>query len=70
MEYFEFEWHSEEFTYTAATIVKIVNNSSNVTRTSIVQAERFSLPSSVNYAAQIVSGSIITTTMGDTEYVL
>jgi hypothetical protein len=67
---FQFNWYSEIFTHTAATIVKFVNNATNVTRTSTIRASDFVLPSAARYAAYSVSDLVITTDMGGVIYTL
>ena len=68
--HFQFDWYSEVFTHTAATIVKIVNNSTNVTRTSTIRASSFVIPSQARYAAIPVSELVVTTDIGGVDYTL
>ena len=64
-------WHTSLYTHTAATVVLLVNNASNVTQTSTIQASGFVIPASLNYNfPQAVPYSIFTTTLGGTEYAL
>lgn len=67
---FEFLWYSEVYTHTAATVVKFVNNSTNVTRTSTIYGTDFVLPESAGYAANLVPGRVITTEIGDMNHTL
>ncbi|MCJ1466315.1 hypothetical protein MMC07_004934 [Pseudocyphellaria aurata] len=68
---FGFEWHDQAYTHVAATIVKFVNNATNVTITSTVQGDVYTLPAgAVAGAALVVSDSVITTVIGGTLYTL
>lgn len=68
---FELLWHSAILTHTAATVILIVNNSSNITKTSTIEASSFVLPeSAAGDGAVVVPSSIYTTTIGGTEYTL
>ena len=67
---FDLQWYKETYTHVAATVLKFVNNATNITTTSTIQGTTFKLPRSANYAAQIVSDSVITTNIGGTVYTL
>lgn len=69
--FFELDWYQQVFTHVAATVVKFVNNATNVTVTSTIQKDNFTLPESAAYAiAGIVTDSVITTNIGGTLYTL
>ncbi len=67
--YFQFMWE-DVYTHTAATIVKIVNNATNVTRTSTVYGTEIDLPVTTEIGAVPVSGLVITTNIGAIDYTL
>lgn len=67
---FDYQWHDQAYTHVAATVVKLVNNATNVTKTSTIQGGSFKLPPSAAYAAMIVSDSVITTSIGGISYTL
>lgn len=68
---FELDWYQQVYTHVAATVVKFVNNATNVTVTSTIQNDNFTLPqSAAGNAARIVTDSVITTTIGGTLYTL
>lgn len=67
---FEFQWNDQAYTHVAATVVKFVNNATNVTATSTIQGSNFTLPPSAAAGAFIVSDSVITTNIGGTLYTL
>lgn len=58
------------FTHIAATVVKFVNNATNVTRTTTIRASDFVLPISAAYAAFQVSDVVLTTEMAGINYTL
>lgn len=70
IENFEFMWYHQAYTHVAATVVKFVNNATNVTKTSTIQGGSFELPSSAAGDAMIVSDSVITTNIGGISYTL
>ncbi len=70
--YIFLDWSKSTFTHTAATIVKLVNNATNVTRTSTIQAAEYVLPSTVPRLGHMypVSGLTLTTQLGGINYTL
>lgn len=67
---FDYQWYHQAYTHVAATVVKFVNNATNVTKTSTIQGGSFDLPPSAAYAAMIVSDSVITTNIDGISYTL
>lgn len=68
---FDLQWYSEAYTHVAATVLKFVNNATNITTTSTIQGSTFKLPESIDYdLPEIVSNSVITTNIGGTVYTL
>lgn len=67
---FEFDWSNEIYTHTAATIVTIINNATNVTRVSTIYASGFILPDSARGDAQTVSDVTLTTNLAGIDYTL
>lgn len=68
---FELDWYQEVYTHVAATVVKFVNNDTNVTTTSTVQGGSFTLPRSARGdLALAVFDSVLTTNIGGTLYTL
>ncbi len=71
MHAFEYQWYTELLTYTAATVVFAIDNSTNITKTSTIQAGTLVIPDSLNYGlASTVSDSLATTTLGGIAYTL
>jgi hypothetical protein len=70
--YIFLDWADSIFTHTAATIVKLVNNASNVTRTSTIREAEFVLPSTVPRLEDMypVSDLTLTTQLGGVNYTL
>lgn len=67
---FEYQWYDKAYTHVAATVVKFVNNVTNVTSTSTIQGDVFTIPASAAGDALTVSDSVITTIIGGTLYTL
>ena len=68
---FDLQWYPQVYTHVAATIVKFVNNATNVTKTSTISGRNFTLPSSAaGDDASVVFDSVITTHIGGTLYTL
>lgn len=67
---FEYSWYTELLTYTAATVVIAVDNSTTVTKSSTIQAARFVIPESLGYAVSTVRDSLVTRVLGGIAYTL
>ena len=65
---FEISWNTKIYTHTAATVLVEVDKASNKTRTSTVQGTEV-LPSAPLYASY-VTGSVITTVVGESTYTM
>jgi hypothetical protein len=71
MQDFEYQWYTELLTHTAATVVFAIDNSTNITKTSTIQAGTLVIPDSLNVdLASTVSGPLATTTLGGIAYTL
>lgn len=68
--HFEYSWYTELLTYTAATVVIAVDNSTNVTKSSTIQAATFVIPKSLEYAVSTVPHSLVTRVLGGIPYTL
>ena len=60
-------WASEIYTYTAAVIELIVDDSANTTSTATIKSANFSAPSGV-YGDATITGPVATETLGATLY--
>ncbi len=68
--HFEFLFWDDVYTHIAATIVKTVNNATNVTRTSTVYGTDFDLPLTNEIDAVTVPSLVITTNIAAIDYTL
>ena len=64
------KWDPKIYYYTAATVVVLADNVTNVTHTSIIQGSPFVLPSYTGGIAHPVDGSVLSTEFAGTEYSL
>ena len=64
------KWDPRIFYHTAATVVILSDNTTNVTRISTIPGSSFAFPTSISGIVRPVDGSVISTDFAGTEYSL